>query len=82
MNLARVLHPGDKLYGYCEGFFGRESYGEKIVEAVGRDWVVVREDDKPLFAETYWRERSSWQKKGWPTEADLKKWMEEPPEES
>lgn len=34
---------GSKLYGFCEGYFGRDSYNEKIIEAIGRDWVVVRE---------------------------------------
>jgi hypothetical protein len=32
---------GTILYGYCDGFFG-DSYGEKIIEAMGSDWVVVR----------------------------------------
>lgn len=42
---------GTLLNGYCNGFFGRDSYGEKRVEGVGADWVVVREDDgKPNCA--------------------------------
>ena len=40
---SRPLRVGDVLYGYCEGVFGRDSYGEKRVEAIGADWVVVRE---------------------------------------
>ena len=77
LNLNRVLCVGDKLYGYCGGFFGRDSYGEKTVEAVGRDWVVVREDDgDPNFAEVASRQRSSWQDKDWPTDSDFKKWMD------
>lgn len=35
--------PGDTLYGFCHGAFGRDSYGDKVVIAVGRDWVLVRE---------------------------------------
>lgn len=36
------LRVGDVLYGYCGGFFGRDSYGDKRVEAIGADWVIVR----------------------------------------
>lgn len=39
------LRIGDTLYGFCDGEFGRDSYGPKRVEAIGSDWVVVREDD-------------------------------------
>jgi len=41
------LRVGDLLTGYCAGAFGRDSYGDKRVEAVGADWVVVREDGDP-----------------------------------
>lgn len=33
------------LYGYCQGEFGRDTYGSKTIEAVSRDWIVVREED-------------------------------------
>jgi len=36
------LRVGAKLYGYCGGAFGRDSFGVKTVEAIGVDWVVVR----------------------------------------
>jgi hypothetical protein len=42
---------GTLLNGYCNGFFGRDSYGEKRVEGSGVDWVVVREENgEPNFA--------------------------------
>lgn len=41
---------GDKLHGFCGGAFGRDSYGEKVVLAVGEDWVVAREGGRPIFA--------------------------------
>lgn len=44
-----MIEPGDTLYGFCGGAFGR-SYGDKVVVAVGRDWVVAREDGFPVFA--------------------------------
>jgi hypothetical protein len=36
------------LYGSCNGYFGRDSYKPKRIEALGADWVVVRnvDDDK------------------------------------
>ena len=40
MNILRV---GDALYGFCGGYFGRDSYDQKRVEAIGSDWVVARE---------------------------------------
>lgn len=39
------LKVGDVLYGYCNGHFGRDSYYDKTIEAIGPDWVVVRYDD-------------------------------------
>lgn len=41
------LRVGDILYGFCGGSFGRDSYEDKRVEAIGADWVVVREDGYP-----------------------------------
>jgi hypothetical protein len=36
---------GQMIYGYCNGYFGRDSYGPKRIEAIGAYWIVVREDD-------------------------------------
>ncbi len=36
---------GVMLYGSCNGFFGRNSYGPNRIEALGIDWVVVRDVD-------------------------------------
>ncbi len=44
---------GTTLWGYCNGFFGRDSYSPKRVEALGVDWVVARQLDEeaaPEFA--------------------------------
>lgn len=40
-----MLAIGQRLYGYCDGLFGRDSFNDKRVEAVGVDWVVAREID-------------------------------------
>jgi len=39
------LRVGDVLKGFCGGCFGRESFWDKRIEAIGSDWVVVREQD-------------------------------------
>ncbi|MFG1794208.1 hypothetical protein [Nocardia sp. NPDC049149] len=36
---------GTLLRGFCHGAFGRDSYDDKRVEAIGADWVVARETD-------------------------------------
>ncbi len=48
------IRVGTLLYGYCGGWFGRDSYETKRVEALGADWVVAREVNShiPVFA---WR---------------------------
>ena len=48
------MYIGTILYGFCEGYFGRDSYSNKRIEAIGADWIVVRELDaldgeRPLF---------------------------------
>lgn len=47
--MAQQLMVGMVFKGFCNGFFGRDSYGEKRVEAFGYDWIVAREDGKPVF---------------------------------
>jgi len=37
-----VLQKGDMLYGFCNGFFGRESYNDKEVVDVKKDYIVVK----------------------------------------
>lgn len=38
---------GDTLHGFCNGFFGRDSYSDKVVIAMGVDWVVARPETDP-----------------------------------
>lgn len=41
---------GSVLHGYCGGSFGRDSYSHKRVEAIGKGWLVVRnEQGQPEF---------------------------------
>lgn len=42
--LARqAFRVGMTLYGYCCGYFGRDSYGDKVIILMGPDWIKVRE---------------------------------------
>ena len=36
---------GVKIYGFCEGYFGRDSYDDKLIVANGEDWIVVQYDN-------------------------------------
>ena len=46
-----MIRVGMMIYGYCNGYFGRDSYEPKRIEALGHDWVVVREEEGfPNFA--------------------------------
>ena len=31
---------GTKIYGYCNGYFGRDDYNDKIIILEGNKWVV------------------------------------------
>ncbi len=48
-NIGRVV------YGFCNGFFGRNSYSDKRIEAEGVNWIVARdmydENACPEFAD-------------------------------
>jgi hypothetical protein len=37
-----MLRIGAILYGFCGGYFGRDCYEDKRIEAIGVDWVVAR----------------------------------------
>ena len=42
-----MLQIGQILKGYCSGFFGN-NYEDKRIEALGIDWIVVREIENDL----------------------------------
>jgi len=44
---------GETLYGFCNGHFGRDSYENKRVEAVGVDWVVCRDEEEEVHFATF-----------------------------
>lgn len=55
---------GKILPGYCNGYFGR-TYTSKVIEAVGNDWVVARDDNGVYLAEFRDREHLESQLKEW-----------------
>ena len=59
------IRPGVKLYGLCGAYFGRLNFSSKTIEAMGNDWVVVRDENGIHFASFSSREKmlarlSSW----------------------
>ena len=51
-----VLATGQKLYGFCNGYFGRDSYGDKTVLASGvsngRVWAVAEDEYRGVVLAT------------------------------
>lgn len=31
---------GIKIYGYCNGYFGRDDYSDKVIILKGKRWIV------------------------------------------
>ena len=52
---------GKKLYGYCEGYFGRDSYEDKTIVAygcnAGKIWIVVEDEDGYVLFTTFESEK-------------------------
>lgn len=42
--MSQRIEIGDVLEGFCDGWFGRDSYDDKTVVHVGADYVVVSEN--------------------------------------
>jgi len=75
INLGNYLSVGTVLYGYCSGFFGRDSYEEKRVEAVGHDWLICRDESGDIHFGTL-------NSDGWnPDAEELEKWQRRPIDE-
>ena len=64
------LRIGDVFHGYCGGAFGRDGFGDKRVEALGSDWVVIRYDESHHSdAVTFGSSEEM--------EADIESWLQE-----
>ena len=68
-NIMQTFILGEVLYGFCNGFFGRDSYENKRVEAFGIDWVVCRDEDGQVHFATFegtdkfWSYVKEWRKR-------------------
>lgn len=48
-----MLRVGEVFEGFCNGYFGRDSYSDKTVEAFGDDWVVCRTERGEVLLATF-----------------------------
>lgn len=68
---------GRLLYGFCNGFFGRDSYNTKRIEAEGVDWIVARQltdDAMPEFAQFKSEDQKLEYIVTWSSEKERKEW--------
>ena len=47
------MYVGTILYGFCNGYFGRDSYEDKRIEAIGADWIVARDEYGHIHMATF-----------------------------
>lgn len=40
--MSHEFKVGQVIHGFAGGYFGRDSYGCRRIEAVGHDWIVTR----------------------------------------
>ncbi len=63
------------IYGFCSGFFGRDSYSDKQIEAEGKDWIVARalddENARPEFADFNNEEEKNMYIKKWMNQEEV-----------
>jgi hypothetical protein len=43
--MFQLFKPGDVIYGYCNGYFGRDSYETKTCVIVTRHYAVFEYED-------------------------------------
>jgi len=69
--MTKFIGVGTRLYGYCNGYFGRDSYDEKTIVAIGEVggqlWIVANENNYAIFASGMnmedverWTEEEDW----------------------
>ncbi len=45
MNMLQLFQPGDKIYGFCNGFFGRDHYDDVICVYVRPKYAVFESEN-------------------------------------
>lgn len=46
MDMKDLFAPGDVIYGYCNGFFGRDDYDTKTCIVVGSKYAVFKNEEE------------------------------------
>jgi len=69
---------GVTIYGFCNGYFGRDSYENKRIEAVGSDWLIARGVDSGTVGAALF---NSWEEleiqvNKWSSEEEKERWSE------
>lgn len=72
---------GRLIYGYCEGYFGRDHYSTCRIEAEGFDWIVVRpiggSDPTPDLAAFFTEQEKIDKVAAWSSEEARRRWTED-----
>jgi hypothetical protein len=59
--LAKVaFQEGMFLYGFCGGFFGRDSYGTKLITKISGNLIIVKEENGKVYHGTIDGKTYSW----------------------
>lgn len=58
---------GIKILGFCNGFFGRDDYEDKVIIASGDDWLIAKDGE----GETHFAHFNN----GW--KEDMERYIEE-----
>lgn len=45
MNMLKIFSVGDEIFGFCNGFFGRDDYADKICVLVSSKYAVFEYED-------------------------------------
>ena len=44
MNMLQIFNVGDEITGYCNGYFGRDDYNDKVCVFVTKDYAVFEDN--------------------------------------
>ena len=45
MNMLKIFSVGDEIFGFCNGFFGRDDYANKVCVFVSLKYAVFEYED-------------------------------------
>lgn len=53
-NMLQCFTPGDTIYGYCQGYFGRDDYKNKVCVLVQVKYAVFEYEDGTATVVNYY----------------------------